>query len=311
MPLVSVVIPTLRRAKLAVRAINSVLAQTFTDFEVIVVIDGSDPETSAALESFASESLRIIQNQVSLGPGSARNVGSAAAQGLWIAFLDDDDEWLPQKLELQLAAAKSADEHVIVTCLSHIITPQADYVWPRRIYDNIIPLDEYLFDRRSLLMGDSYLQASSIIMPRAFFNLLKFPEQQRWHEDWDLWLRAAKLGAARIITVMEALVIIHTEEDRESLGNLLAWRDSLTWIDNIRPLIGRRSYSGFCLTILAPQVARNGEFSIFFMLLWRAFRWGRPRPIHLLVYFAFGLVHVRLRRRLRSLLSRAPARAQK
>jgi glycosyltransferase involved in cell wall biosynthesis len=305
MPLVSVVIPTLRRTKLVARAINSVLAQTFTDFEIIVVIDGPDPETAAALAPIASENLRLIQNEASLGPGAARNLGAEAALGSWIAFLDDDDEWLPQKLELQLAAAPSADQRVIVTCLSYIITPRAHYVWPRRIYDNIAPLDEYLFDRRSLFMGDSYLQTSSIIMPRAFFCLFKF-SPRRLHEDWDLWLRATKTGAARIITVAEPLVAIHTEEDRESLGGLLAWRDSLAWVEDNRSLIGRRAYSGFCLTILAPHVIANGELSIFFLMLQRAFRSGHPRPTHLLVYFSFALVPMGWRRRIRGLLTHAP-----
>jgi glycosyltransferase involved in cell wall biosynthesis len=305
MPLVSVVVPTVRRMTLVVRAINSVLAQTMGDLEVIVVVDGPDPETSAALALIPDRRLRVIHNEISLGPGSARNMGGAVARGLWIAFLDDDDEWLPQKLERQLAAAGSPDRRVIVTCLSHIVTPRARYVWPRRIYDNIAPLDEYLFDRRSLFMGDSYLQTSSVLMPCGFFNAFKFPGL-RWHEDWDLWLRATKIGTARIITIMEPLVTIYTEEERASLGSIVAWRDSLAWLDNNRTLIGRRAYAGFCLTILAPQVARNREFRVFFMLLWRALRHGRSRPIHLLVYFAFGLITVAWRRRIRGWLSRAP-----
>ena len=79
-------------------------------------------------------------------------------------------------------------------------------------------LDDYLFDRRTLFMGDAYVQTSSILMPRAFFELFKFPPQSS-HEDWDLWLRATKIGGARIITVEEPLAIIHTEEERASLGS--------------------------------------------------------------------------------------------
>src|ERR1017187_5273729 len=116
MPLVSVVVPTVRRMTLVVRAINSVLAQTMGDLEVIVVVDGPDPETSAALALIPDRRLRVIHNEISLGPGNARNMGGGVARGFWIAFLNDDDECLPQKLERQLAAAGSPDRRVIVTC---------------------------------------------------------------------------------------------------------------------------------------------------------------------------------------------------
>jgi glycosyltransferase involved in cell wall biosynthesis len=306
-PTVSVVIPTVRRPNLVTQAVKSVLAQTMRDLELIVVVDGPDPATIASLALIPDDRLRVIQNQVSVGPGSARNVGAAAARGPWLAFLDDDDEWLPEKLERQLAAVGSPDQRVIVTCRSHIVTPRARFIWPRRIYDNVTPLDEYLFDRRTFFMGDSYLQTSSVLMPRTLFDLFTFPPLSS-HEDWELWLRVTKVGRARTITVDEPLVIVHTEEERASLGSGLAWRNSLGWLDSNRELIGRRAYAGFCLTNLAPQVARNGEFAVFFMLLWRAFRRGRPRLIHLLIYFVFGLVPMGWRRRIRGILyHRAPA----
>jgi glycosyltransferase involved in cell wall biosynthesis len=303
MPLVSVVIPTIRRAKLVAEAINSVLVQTVRDFEIIVVIDGQDPETSAALTLIPDRRLRVIQNQTSLGPGSARNAGAAVARSPWIAFLDDDDAWLPQKLELQLAAAKSHEQRVIVTCLSQVITPRGLYIWPRRIYDNIAPLDEYLFDRRSLFSGDTNFHTSSILMPYRLFNEFKFTAE--WvHEDWEMLVRATKIGGAEVITVREPLVIVSMEEERESLSTKIAWPDSLRWIDRNRTLISRRAYSGFCLTILAPEAARAGEYTVFFTMLWRAYRLGRPRPMHLLIYIAFGLIPIGWRRHIRSVWTR-------
>jgi glycosyltransferase involved in cell wall biosynthesis len=129
MPLVSTIIPTTRRPNLLIRAINSVLTQTMSNLEVIIVVDGPNPETIMALRELTDSRLRVIQNEVPSGPGLARNMGVAAARGPWIAFLDDDDEWLPHKLERQLAAAEEASQPVIVSCLSHIVTPLARYVW--------------------------------------------------------------------------------------------------------------------------------------------------------------------------------------
>src|ERR1700743_3192727 len=105
MPIVSIVIPTAGRPQLVLAAARSVLAQTVTDIELIVVVDGPDPDTEAALTTVADPRLRVLRNPASVGPGQSRNVGLAAARGDWVAFLDDDDEWLPQKLARQLAAA--------------------------------------------------------------------------------------------------------------------------------------------------------------------------------------------------------------
>jgi glycosyltransferase involved in cell wall biosynthesis len=233
-----------------------------------------------------------------MGPGGARNKGAAAARGQWLAFLDDDDEWLPNKLEHQLAASGTPDRHVIVSCLSHIVSPSARYIWPRLIYDNEIPFEEYLFDRRSLFKGDAFLPTPSLLIPRELFDMFKFP-LARHHEDWDLLLRLVKIGHARIVTVAEPLVVIHYEEDRESLSDSSTWRSSLNWIDGYRTLISRSAYSGFCLTIAGPEAARAGEHLAFFRLLYRAFRYGAPRPLQIVLFLVAWIVPINFRRSLR------------
>ena len=108
-PLISVVIPTFNRAQQVQVALRSVLAQTYAKFEVIVVDDGSTDTTREAVEQFISEQngkekqIRYF-SQTNQGPSAARNKGIAEANGDWIAFLDSDDEWLPEKLEWQLCA---------------------------------------------------------------------------------------------------------------------------------------------------------------------------------------------------------------
>ena len=100
-PRVSAVIPTHNRAHLVPRAIRSALAALAPGDEVIVVDDGSTDETAAAVEAFGSE-VRLLRQPQS-GAGAARNAGLAAASGPLVAFLDDDDEWFPDKIELQRA----------------------------------------------------------------------------------------------------------------------------------------------------------------------------------------------------------------
>jgi glycosyltransferase involved in cell wall biosynthesis len=98
---VSVVIPTYNRAQYVTKAIESVLAQTYTDYEIIVVDDGSTDDTLGVLQAYAGR-IRVIR-QENAGPSAARNAGIEAARGRWIAFLDSDDEWLPRKLAVQMA----------------------------------------------------------------------------------------------------------------------------------------------------------------------------------------------------------------
>ena len=97
---VSVIIPTYNRAHCIDRAIRSVLAQTHTDWELIIVDDGSTDHTREVLAGFG-EKIRVIL-QSNAGPSAARNAGARAARGKFLAFLDSDDEWLPEKLALQL-----------------------------------------------------------------------------------------------------------------------------------------------------------------------------------------------------------------
>jgi len=298
-PTISVIIPTAKRPALVLRAVRSALNQTYRDLEVIVVVDGHDPETVDGLRKIDDGRLRIVQNTESLGAGEARNAGVAAALGGWVAFIDDDDEWLPSKLEHQLGAVSSEDIDVIVTCRCRVVTPLATYIWPRRIYDGETPLDEYLFDRRSLFRGESFIATPTMwLMPRRLFQLIKFRNMRR-HEDWDFLLRATKQFGVRIKSLPEVLAVIYTEEARQSLGNDVSWRDSLAWIDQIRPLITPRAYSGFCLTILSTHVARIHEYSAIPLLMRRA-RTGSPTAIQKLLFVSFWLLPVTFRQRLRA-----------
>jgi glycosyltransferase involved in cell wall biosynthesis len=96
-PCVSVIIPTYNRAALVAEAVASVLAQTWRDFEVLVVDDGSTDHTATALAPFAGQ-VRVVRRPSRGGVSAARNRGIAAARGQWLAFLDSDDLWLPEKL---------------------------------------------------------------------------------------------------------------------------------------------------------------------------------------------------------------------
>ncbi|MBV9928473.1 MAG: glycosyltransferase family 2 protein [Acidobacteria bacterium] len=102
-PHVSVVIPTYNRAPLLGRSVRSVLAQTYRDFELIVVDDGSTDETAAVVEGFEDPRVTYVRLARKGGAGAARNAGVRLARGRFLAFQDSDDEWLPSKLSQQMS----------------------------------------------------------------------------------------------------------------------------------------------------------------------------------------------------------------
>src|SRR4030042_5052103 len=102
MPTVSIIIPTYNRAHLVMRAINSVLDQSFQDFEIIIVDDASRDNTEKMVSGIRDKRIFYIRHEKNRGGSAARNTGIKQARGEYIAFLDSDDEWLPEKLEKQL-----------------------------------------------------------------------------------------------------------------------------------------------------------------------------------------------------------------
>lgn len=181
-PEVSVIIPTYNRCELVVRAVNSVLAQTFSDFECIVVDDGSTDDTSARLREIDDSRLKIIERE-NAGVSAARNLAVEHSSGKFLALLDSDDEWVEDKLEKQLAFMKKEDLQI----------SQTDEIWIRKgkrvnqCKKHEKP--EGFFFKRSLEM--CMVSPSCVIFTRSFWNDVgTFDELMPACEDYDLWLRA-------------------------------------------------------------------------------------------------------------------------
>ncbi len=301
MPLVSVIIPTLNRPQLLMRALRSVFAQTHAEIEVIVVVDGPDQSTISALEGNIDPRLRVLINPKSLTAAGARNRGIDEAKGAWIAFLDDDDEWLPQKLARQIEFAQDRGP-AIISCLNRVVTSQYTFIRPAVMFDNSIPLDEYLFDQRSPFGGAGFIQTSGYLAPREVFEQARFRTDNP-HDDWDLLLRLSKELGLRIETVPEVLAILYIDDGRPSLSKAGSWLTSLQWIDSVRPMITRRAYGGFCLGVVGPRAAKEWAYGAIPVILYRSFKYGSPRLWRVAAFLAMWLLPLRLFQRLRGMLS--------
>lgn len=144
-PKVSVIIPTYNRAHLIGRAIQSVLNQSYRDFEIIVVDDGSSDNIGEVVKSFNDERIRYIRHKENKGAAAARNTGIEAARGEFIAFQDSDDEWLPEKLEKQMKVFKNAPEEVgvVYTDMMRITGNKKKYFHSPKI----MPEDKIIYER--------------------------------------------------------------------------------------------------------------------------------------------------------------------
>ncbi|SFR99085.1 glycosyltransferase family 2 protein [Sphingomonas jatrophae] len=297
MPVVSVVIPTARRPAAVCRAVATVLAQTMADLEVIVVVDGDDPATDEALGAVPDQRLRVIHNGRRRGAGEARNIGADAARGAWVAFLDDDDEWLPTKLAAQLAAAPA--EPAIVMTQYQVVGAAGTFIRPTQVYDEAVPFDEWLFDRQSWTRsGEGFIQSSSLMVPKALFSRLRFTTKQ--HEDWEFVLRAVKQHGHRLVTVAEPLVVYYAPDTLASLSGTHTWQRSIAWGWRLRRLMSPRGFSGYCLTVAAQMAATRGTRRAFGPLLKTAFAHGAPTAKQLFAFVYFWLSPVRFRHRLRA-----------
>lgn len=187
MPRVSVIIPTYNRSKLLANAIDSVLDQTFDDLEIIVVDDGSTDETSEVVKGYGDKvNYKYLENK-GMGGSYARNRGIEAASGEYIAFLDSDDFWLPEKLEKQMALLIERPDLSWAYCDSEAIDGSSGQLIYRHGAVHNTPSGDVL----EQLFIKNFLHTSTLIVKRNVFeqvgNFWATPKAT----DRDMWLRIA------------------------------------------------------------------------------------------------------------------------
>ena len=300
---VSVVIPSRNRPTIVTKAVNSALRQTLESIEVIVVIDGPDEATVTELKKINDSRLKVKSLPINVGCSDARNMGVNEAKGKWIAFLDDDDEWFPQKLELQLTAAQNSSykfPFIASRCLSK--SPTNEFVLPKKIPDPQVNMSSFLFVRESLFGRAELIQTSTFFTSKELLQKVPFTKGLRKHEDWEWLIRIGSLDNVGIEVLPDVLAIRYCDETRESLSNNYNWRFGRNWIRSIKDYVTPQAYAGFFLRVLTLQASINKDWQAFFPLLKEAIKEGKPRNKDLLSFIVVWFVPSKLRRNLRSLM---------
>lgn len=309
-PEISVVIPTRNRPTLVTRAVHSALHQTFADIEVLVVVDGPDDATLAALSAIGDPRLRVVTSPRQEGAPNARNRGAREARGAWVALLDDDDEWHPDKLSVQRALALGSQAALPIV-ISRLImrTPRADLVLPRRLPSPGEPLCEYFTVRRGLVHGDGFIQTSTIMAPTALLREVPFSPGLPRCQELDWALRALEYDGVDLVVAPRPLVVWHADEDRARISHSLPWHGMLDWLRQSRSRLTPRAYAALAMSVVSSMAAPTRSLRVFWTLLREATGYGQPNLIDYLTFLQIWLLPQNLRRRLRDLVKghrRAP-----
>jgi GT2 family glycosyltransferase len=226
-PAVTAVIPTRDRRELVLRAVGVAVAQEGVDVEVVVVDDGSRDGTAAHVERHRpAGDVRVLRSERSRGVAAARNRGLAEARGEWVAFLDDDDVWAPDKLRTLLAAAGPAEAWACsgavnvdegLQVIDYSPAPAATRVFPAILAQNVVP-------------GGC---SNAVVRRAALGEVGGFDEALSVLADWDLWIRLAEIGAPAVV---DAPLVGYVEH-----GANMHARDPAALTRELRQLDGRHA----------------------------------------------------------------------
>ncbi|HMF30539.1 MAG TPA: glycosyltransferase [Candidatus Lokiarchaeia archaeon] len=198
--LVSVIIPTYNRAQLITETLNSVLQQTYQNLEIIVVDDGSNDNTEEIVKSINDSRIAYYWQENSGLPASARNLGISHADGDFIAFLDSDDIWLPNKLEIQLALFEKRND-ILGICTNAILFPGK----PRKFHQF---QNSQTITFKRLLKENLVINSSMVIRREVIEDIGTLDEDKNFRavEDYDYWLRMLQYRDYSILIIKDILV---------------------------------------------------------------------------------------------------------
>ncbi|MBC7284755.1 glycosyltransferase family 2 protein [Hoeflea sp.] len=268
-PYFSIVIPCYNRAGTMDRTIRSCLAQTFADFEIVIVDDGSRDAIEEVVSCYDDPRVKFF-SQANAGGAAARNRGAELAHGRYIAFLDADDEFLPGKLEAFHGAIEAADARAEQTVwyspLYFYRSESNRMIKPPRAIDAGEPVGDYLF------CHDGMMQTSTLVIPRSLFMRVRFDPSLRNLQDLDLCMRLDEAGA-RFRMLPAPQVIWYDETDVNRISYSIKAEQIQAWAEMHRDRLTPKAYHGFLARYLVPAFIRTQPLEAL-RILWGAMTRG-------------------------------------
>lgn len=258
-PAISVVIPAYNREQTIGYSLRSVLAQTYADFEVVVVDDGSRDETAKKVLEFNDSRIRLLRHDSSKGAQAARNTGIRAALGRWIAFLDSDDTWLPHKLAEQTAALASRgwNEGIVVHGGMARYYPRTNSTEP---WD--LPVVAGKSCHATLLQKAGPMFQTLLVSKKALHAIGYLDEGVPSYQEWDTAIRLAEI--CEFIHIKEPLAVYWLHEGDTISKNQRRDVDGYRYIIEkhrtaIEEILGKKAWLRHC-AVLINRCAKFGFF---------------------------------------------------
>ncbi len=260
---ISVVVPVYNRPAELYRALSSVLSQTYTDYEVIVIDDGSAAEESERISqivnSIGDDRFSLIALPQNRGGAYARNVGVENSIGDFIAFLDSDDEWMPRKLEMDVVKLQSPPCDLVYSQIKNVEDGVIKNVVPKKAISPNQRISDYLFCCNK---GGKGMQTSTLVVRRDIAIRKGFNPELRGHQDWEFLLGLDDHDLS-IGFVPHANTIRHLS----SLGDGhvhrgLDYHYSATFLEQHKHLMTDRSIAMYASRVLLPKEISEGRFSV-------------------------------------------------
>ncbi|MCM3597512.1 glycosyltransferase family 2 protein [Metabacillus idriensis] len=258
MPLVSVIIPTYNRGYLIEKTIRSVLNQTYTNLELIVVDDASIDDTECKLSSISDSRLKYIRLSENTNGTRPRNLGIEMSSGEYIAFLDSDDEWQEDKIEKQLEFIGDSISNDFI-CFTNVIknNGKENLEIKQMHYDNKEDIMDYI------LIGGNIVQTSTYLLPAEIAKEIKFNPLLKKHQDWDFCIRL-KNRKIKFLHLTQPLTIwnVDSREDRITTNN--KFDNSISWYNDIKQCLTKRAQYAFLAKIVNTHyLLNNKKFAAF------------------------------------------------
>ncbi|KKO46813.1 hypothetical protein WG68_02380 [Arsukibacterium ikkense] len=276
-PLFSIVIPSYNRAHSLANAIDSVLAQSISDFEVLIVDDGSVDHTADLIAAVQDSRVRYIK-QANGGATKARNKGITAARGRYIAFLDSDDTFLPRHLEQSLPVLQASEKNCVY---SQVIVERGNnvrFLKPARAIKQHENISDYL------LCYKGFVPTITLVLPSALANSVLYDENIGYGDDIDFAIRLAAHGG-RFVMLKEPGAIWQDCWSDSRLSSTIDPQQRLAWLNKVKPLLTNKAYFAVLGRSVAKGYAQTGQkwkgFGYYFRSLWH----GGFTPKTAVMYF--------------------------
>lgn len=256
---VSVIIPVFNRSKLIHQTISSVIKQTYSNFEIIIIDDFSTDyeDLVKVVDSFNDNRIVLLRNSCNMNGAYSRNVGIKKASGKYIAFLDSDDTWHKDKIQKQVSLAESLNGRFIITCYSNVIRRNFEDILPKKPIIKDEPVTTYLFTNNGYIPTPSIFLLSSLAKENLFNETLKR------HQDYDFLLRVQKKGAI-FYTIQEPLVTVYANHPERSEQRGAKYEISEKFLIDYAEYFDIKSSNYFWLKNVAFYKSRAGKKTTVF-----------------------------------------------